>query len=219
MKICALIPVHNESKAIGKVIDLIKKKNLDVVVVNDGSTDGSGDIAKKRGAIVLTNKPRQGKGFSLRQGFLYAVDNKYDGVITLDGDGQHSVDDIDGFLNVKADVGIVVGNRMHNLEGMPWIRIVTNRFMSNLISWACKQKIPDTQCGYRYISCDVLKSITLSCNDFEMETELLIEASKKGFKIDAAPIKTIYSDEESKINPFIDTFRFFSYFLKEILPF
>ncbi|MCK5260152.1 MAG: hypothetical protein KAJ70_03740, partial [Candidatus Omnitrophica bacterium] len=116
----------------------------------------------------------------------------------------------------KNKLSVIVGNRMANAKGMPFVRYCTNHFMSRLISLACGQSIVDTQCGYRYIHCDILKAIDLISRDFEIETEILMKACQKGFKVRNVPIKTIYRNEESKINPFKDTIRFFTYFIKEI---
>ena len=136
----------------------------------------------------------------------------------MDGDGQHDVEDIDQFIDAaqKYPTCIIVGNRMSDSNTMPLIRYCTNRFMSWLISLACKQTIEDTQCGYRHISRDILEKLNLTSQDFEIETEILMQACQKGFKIHSVPIKTIYRDEKSNINPFKDTVRFFAYFIKEI---
>ncbi len=221
MKICVLIPVHNEVRTIAQIVERLLAKGLDTIVVDDGSTDGSGSAARKKGAIVIVNNKKSGKGYSLRRGFDYILKLDYSGVIVMDGDGQHDISDLDAFIKAAEEekIGIVSGNRMNNSKGMPLIRYVTNRFMSLLISAACGQYIPDTQCGYRYIAREVLKDIEFQCNDFEIETEMLIKASRKGFKIRSVPIKTIYRDEESKINPFRDTIRFIIYFSGEILGF
>lgn len=219
MKICVVIPAHNEDEHLGPLIQGIKEKRLDVVVIDDGSTDHTGTIAHSRGAHVLRNEPRQGKGASLQRGFDYALHHGYDGVIVMDGDGQHAVSDLDAIIYkaVTEKSDIVTGNRMEGHEGMPLLRLCTNRFMSSVISIVCKQKIPDTQCGYRFIAARVLQQIKLTSAAFEIETEVLVEASKKGFKIASVPIKTIYGNEHSKINPVKDTFRFLVYIFKEIL--
>ncbi|OGX34583.1 MAG: hypothetical protein A3C36_05185 [Omnitrophica WOR_2 bacterium RIFCSPHIGHO2_02_FULL_52_10] len=218
MNICALIPAHNESRNIGGVIDGLKAKGLDVLVIDDGSSDGTDTIARQKGAHVIRHDRKAGKGRSLQEGFDYALRHGYDGVITVDGDGQHDVNDIGRFLTLAGEhrVSVVTGNRMADTKGMPFIRYCTNRFMSWLISLACRQNIEDTQCGYRYISCDILREIRLTCNGYEIESEILLKACKRGFKVYSVPIKTIYSDEVSNINPFIDTARFFVYFIKEI---
>ena len=218
MKICVLIPAYNESKNIGHVVRGVRKKHMDVVVVDDGSKDTTGKIAREKGAVVLVNDPNQGKGRSLKRGFEYVIKCGFDGVLMMDGDGQHDVDDIDQFIDQARQhpVSIVTGNRMVNTVDMPRVRYCTNRFMSWLISTACRQDIPDTQCGYRYISSHILRQLHLTSGDFEIETEILMKASKKGFKIFSVPIKTIYRNEVSQIHPVKDTFRFIIYFVKEL---
>lgn len=218
MRACVIIPVHNEAAVIGLLVADLKRKGYDVLVIEDGSTDHSGSIAKENGAVVLTHEKKKGKGVSLRDGFDYALKQNYDGVIAMDGDGQHDVLDIDKFLRTVKETGsdIVTGNRMENHKGMPLVRLLTNKLMSGMISLICRQRIPDTQCGFRYISADVLKAVRLSSSDFEIESEVLIKASKMGFKIGSVPIKTIYRNELSKINPLVDTVRFFVYLLREL---
>ncbi len=218
IKICILIPVYNESKAIGSIVKALKLKKLDVFVIDDGSTDNSGLYASDNGAIVMRNEQKKGKGFSLKRGFRFILQHQYDGIITMDGDGQHDVLDVDSFiLKAQADpASVVAGSRMEDHKGMPFVRLLTNRFMSFLISVACRQRISDTQCGYRYIGCEVLRNVKLTSNDFEIETEMLMKAAKKGFKIYSVPVKTIYNDAESYIHPVKDTFRFIIYFIREL---
>ena len=218
MKICVVIPAYNEAKTIGPLVESIKKKGLDVFVIDDGSKDNCGVIAKSKGADVLRLDPNQGKGNALKCGFKYALEKGYDGVIMMDSDGQHDVEDLDHFIAYSKEfpLSVITGNRMTNTKEMPRVRYLTNRFMSSLISLACRNSIADTQCGYRDISCDVLKNLHLTCADFEIETEILMKCSKKNFKVYSVSVKTIYQDEKSHINPLKDTIRFFVYFLKEI---
>ncbi len=221
MKICIVIPVYNEEKNIGALVEKLRQRQLDTVVVNDGSSDRSAAIAKDKGATVINNEKRCGKGQSLRRGFQYVLENCFDGVVTMDGDGQHDVNDLDGMIKkAHADKNcIVTGSRMLNPKGMPLIRLIVNKLMSALISAVCRQKIPDTQCGYRYIAAPILKNISLTSSDFEIESEVLIQASRHGFKIYSVPIKTIYGGECSKINPVVDTFRFLIYIIREaVMP-
>ena len=219
MKTAIVIPAHNEAKTIGALVKSITDLNGDVIVVDDGSCDDTASLAKAGGALVISTSTKSGKGNALRLAFAQALGQGYDAVITLDGDGQHSPSDIGRFLECyqKTKAGIISGNRMHNPCGMPWLRRATNGFMSWMISLICHQKIMDTQCGFRLITTKVLKSIVLECNDFEIETEILIKASKKGFRVVSVPIQTIYRDEVSKINPLRDTLRFIRYMSAEIL--
>ena len=217
MNICAIIPAYNEAKTIGYLCEETKKEGFDVLVIDDGSTDTTARIAKEKDAIVLRNEKTIGKGASLRKGFDYAINQNYDAILTMDGDGQHDPQDIPQFIDKikQADAKIVIGNRMFRTRNMPFIRWCTNKMMSIFISSICRQYIPDSQCGFRYIDMKALKTFELSTSNFEIETEVLIEASKKGYKIYFVPIKTIYQDQESKINPFLDTLRFFGFIFRK----
>ncbi|MEI7998653.1 MAG: glycosyltransferase family 2 protein [Candidatus Omnitrophota bacterium] len=218
MKTVIVIPAYNEARTIGTLVKTIIELGHDVIVVDDGSIDDTAILAKTQGAQVVSTHKKSGKGNALRLAFSQALAQGYDVVVTLDGDGQHSPLDIAHFLEChqKAHVDIVSGDRMHNPSGMPWIRLATNGFMSWIISIICRQEIVDTQCGFRLITSEVLKSIDLKCNDFEIETEILIKSSRKGFRIASVPIETIYRDEVSKIKPVRDTFRFIRYISTEI---
>ena len=218
MRICVLIPVYNESGEIGRLVSALKEKGFDVLVVDDGSRDGSGTIAENEGAALIRHEKNCGKGISLQDGFQYALKHNYEWVLTIDGDGQHEISDIQQFLDRAGECpsSVITGSRMGNPRGMPLVRLLTNRFMSSVISLVCHQRIPDTQCGFRLISSDVLREIKLTAAYFEIETEILIKASKKGFKITSVPIKTIYRNEASKINPVTDMFRFIVYMIREI---
>src|SRR3989338_4032937 len=109
-KICVLIPVLNEAQAIGAVVRSLRVQNLDVVVIDDGSTDDSGAIARQNGATVIRHEEKSGKGQSLRDGFRYILERGYDGAITMDGDGQHDAADIDQFIALagKVSPGMIV---------------------------------------------------------------------------------------------------------------
>ncbi|MBM3248013.1 MAG: glycosyltransferase family 2 protein [Candidatus Omnitrophica bacterium] len=217
MKICTIIPAYNEAKTIGYLVEEIKKRNFDVLVIDDGSKDQTARIAKEKGATVITNEKNVGKGASLRKCFDFVINKDYDGFLIMDGDGQHDPENIPVFLGLiqKSNAKIINGNRMLSAKNMPLLRWLTNKTMSWFISAICKQYIPDSQCGYRYISKEVLKAIELSTSNFEIETEVLIEARKKGFRIYHVPVNTIYQDHKSRINPFLDTFRFFRFIFRK----
>jgi hypothetical protein len=137
----------------------------------------------------------------------------------MDGDGQHHAGDVDNFLKKmdETNADIVIGNRMSDTSSMPLTRHLTNRIMSFFISKICGHRIPDTQCGFRLIKRSVLENIRFKSSNFEIESELLLKAAKKGFRIESVPIKTIYADEESRINPVIDTVRFIAFLIKTMV--
>ncbi len=223
MRTAVIIPTHNESASIRGLITAIRGHKLDIVVVDDGSTDNTYRDAKDCGVDVLRNEKNLGKGASLIKAFKYALGKGYDAVLTMDGDGQHLPQDIPTFLNAsQADsCGMIIGNRMANVANMPRVRIITNTIMSWVISGITKQNIPDTQCGFRLIKKEVLRKIRLRTRNFEIESEMLIEASRAGFKIVSVPIQTVYNNERSHINPVRDTIRFFKYLMdrtKKIKP-
>ena len=218
MKIAIVIPAYNEVQAIGPLVGAVRSLGYDCLVIDDGSTDKTDTVARDAGALVLKTGGKSGKGNALKLGFDHVLKNDYEALIAMDGDGQHSPSDIAAFVSCYKDTNadIVSGNRMHNHQGMPLVRLATNRFMSWLISLFCHQHIPDTQCGFRLIKTRVLQVIKLESSDFEIETEVLIKASKKGFKIASVSIQTIYRDEVSKIQPVRDTFRFIAYLWREL---
>lgn len=218
MRICVIIPAYNEVKTIGGLTESVKARIPDVIVVDDGSVDGTGDIARKSGAIVLGFSSNKGKGEALKAGFKYALENSYNAVITMDADGQHSPEDIMKFIDKAATAGIdlVVGNRMADPEGMPLERVITNFFMSFLLSFVCRRRVPDTQCGYRLVKCEALRKIRLISANYEIESELLIKVSRQGCRIASVPIKSVYQGQRSLINPLLDTWRFFVMFFRVV---
>jgi len=219
MKICIIIPTYNEANKIESVIQNINKNKVDVLVVDDGSKDNTATLAKNAGANVLKNEKNQGKGSALAKGFSYALKNGYDAVITMDGDGQHSPDDIKFFLESASnnpEAHLFLGNRMHSAKNMPLVRWITNIFMSMVISCVAGQKVNDSQCGFRLIRKEALQNLRLKSAKYEIESEMLIKASRAGFKIVPVNIQSIYRGEKSQINPFIDTLRFIRFILGQI---
>lgn len=217
MKTLVIIPAYNEAQGIGNLIEDVRAFGLDTLVIDDGSIDNTSHIAKDKGAIVLSNKRNLGKGTALRLGFEFALKNNYDAVITMDADGQHSPKDLPKFLAaLNTQTAIVIGSRMESAQNMPLVRLLTNKFMSYLLSKACRQRIPDSQCGFRLINLRVLKEFNLSTSRYEIESEVLIRVSRLGYKILSVPIETIYRHTKSQINPFIDTLRFIRFMLREL---
>ncbi len=220
MKVWVLIPAYNEEDTLGQILDELKKKYLSVLVVDDGSWDNTSRIAEDKGVLVIRNRRNFGKGLSVKRGIRYLLDKEnFDYLITMDADNQHSPRDLEKFLK-EAEKGetFVIGNRMNDPRGMPKIRIFTNKLMSWLISKMVRQRIPDTQCGFRLIKRDVLEKINIETDKYQIESEILIKAAKKGVNIKSIPIKSIYfKNAKSKINPIMDTVRFlkFIFFLNE----
>jgi glycosyltransferase involved in cell wall biosynthesis len=214
MKTLVVIPCKNLESEVGEVVRgvLGLDLGLDVVVINDGSTDGTSAAAEAAGAHVLEHEINLGKGAALKTGFEYAVAKGYDAVVTMDGDGQHDPSAIPDFLDAleTSDADIIVGTRMHAVGEMPKLRIWTNRTTSRIVSLITRQNIPDSQSGYRLIKIRVLRDIVTSfvTTRYDTESELLIRAARRGYRTAAVAITSIYTGAVSHINPIVDTLRF-----------
>lgn len=212
LKVAVLIPALNASATIVQVVQGIARwvPRRHIVVVDDGSTDNTGQLARVAGAVVLCHRENRGKGAALQTGFEHIISGHYQGVIVLDADGQHDDRFIPEFLRraLQGDVDILIGSRMSEVGRMPWIRVLSNRISSACISGLARQKISDSQSGYRYIRVNVLKELRLRTTRYDTESEMLIQAGRKGFRIDSLPITSIYHEEKSAIRPVRDTLRF-----------
>ena len=217
---CVVIPAFDAANTIGGLVQRIKPQGLGVVVVDDGSRDGTASLASEHGALVISHLRNQGKGSALRTGFEYALRSRYDGVVTLDGDGQHDPAEIAQLIKEGElqHAGIVVGNRMTNGAMMPRVRRWTNAVMSAIVSFVVHQRIPDSQCGFRFIRKEVLETVPLRAKRFEIETELLFAAAKRRWKIISVPVRSIYqAHHPSHIRPVRDAVRFFGVVLRYLI--
>lgn len=217
-KICVMIPSFNEERTLGQIIRELKTRGLTVYVVDDGSTDGTAVIAKKEGAILVRHQKNMGKGAAMRTGFGRVLESDFEAVLVMDADGQHTIEDVDRFIAEENYMGadMIIGNRMFDTSRMPAHRAITNRFMSSMISRISGQYVPDTQCGFRLIRREVLRTIRLESSNYEIESEMILKAARAHFTIESLPIKTVYEDERSKINPIVDTLRFIALMAKTL---
>ncbi|UCH64993.1 MAG: glycosyltransferase family 2 protein [Ignavibacterium sp.] len=208
-KIAAVIPFFNERSTINQIVQSTLNHVNTVVAIDDGSTDNSSEnINLLENVILLKNDTNQGKGFALRRGLNYAVEKGFDKVITLDADLQHNPDEIPLLYSKLDEYPIVVGNRLKNLKGMPLHRRMSNKLTSYLLTIKTGQKILDSQSGFRAYRADVIKNVITTNNGYEAESEILINASRKGYRIGFADISTIYGNEMSKMNSVTSTIGF-----------
>lgn len=220
MKVCCIIPAYQESQHIAQVVSTTKQYIDCVFVIDDGSTDGTGDIASKNGGIVVRHPRNIGKGAALRTGFQKALRTGCDIIITLDGDGQHDPNLIPRFLKKiqKENADVVVGSRYATLaETMPFLRKLSNLMTSRLLRIFFRLPITDSQSGYRAFSRRILEWITVRDNGFAAETEILIDAKRAGGTFAEVPISTIYGDEESKIRAHRDIARWLSTLFRNLI--
>lgn len=195
-KTCALICAFNEENAIGNVVRKAKLQLDDVIVVDDGSGDGTMRQAIWAGAGVIQHSLNRGKGEALRTGFDYCLERGYDRIVTLDADGQHLPKHIPEFSG-KLDAGhsVAIGRRDFSEACVPLARRWGNRFDSYVLSMILGADIQDPQNGYRMFQREALEKALGGCKNsgFTFELELLVKLARNGEKIAWVPIETIYS--------------------------
>ncbi|MGB9615419.1 MAG: glycosyltransferase family 2 protein [Fervidobacterium sp.] len=206
----AIIPAKNEENNIEPVINKTKKYVDLVLVIDDGSTDATGEVSRRAGATVIRNEKNLGKADALKIGFDYILKTNADLLVMIDGDGQHDPDEIPILLSkIEEGFDIVVGARQFNLKKMPFLRAFSNSFSSWLTTFVCRTPILDSQSGYRVLKRKVIESIKFETKRYQLETEMLVKASRCGFKIGFVGISTIYTlQAKSKINQVIDPIKF-----------
>jgi glycosyltransferase involved in cell wall biosynthesis len=218
--ILAVIPAHDEATRIEPVIRGALR-HVPVLVVDDGSSDDTAQVARAAGAKVLQQRPNQGKGAALRAAFRHALDTGVDAVVTLDADGQHDPDDLPQLLDAwrrgraepretaeRRETGetrepaleLVIGRR--DFGSMPFARRASNQLGTWLLSRALGQWIPDNQSGYRVIGRPLMGEMLTSRDDgFAFEVEMIAVCLREGWGMAWVPIRTIYGDERSHIRP------------------
>jgi glycosyltransferase involved in cell wall biosynthesis len=205
-RILALIPGYAEGPRIGAVVAAVRR-HLPVLVVDDGSVDDTAANAEAAGAEVIRQVPNQGKGAALRAGFRRALDEGWDAVLTLDGDGQHDPDEIPRFLAAFSADGargprpeLIIGRR--DFARMPPVRRLSNTLGTALFSWALGQHVPDNQSGYRLLGRRLMAAMLDSRETgFELEVEMIAVCLRNGWTLDWVPISTIYAGEPSHVKP------------------
>lgn len=215
-----LIPAYNAAASIRGVIEGIRKfgHDIPILVVDDGSTDNTAEIALAAGAMLLRHRRNWGKGVALRTGFWYLLEEGYDACISMDADGQHDPSYIPAFIEAYKGGGeIVIGSRAKEFGAMGWLRRFWNRLGVKAVSSFIGVPLTDTQSGYRLIAAEVLKGLPLRAQGYEIELELLIKACKRGHRVVEIMVTTRFIDgrPSSHFRPVRDTWRVCRAFLQE----
>lgn len=201
MKTLAAIPVYNESESIVEVISETKRYVDDILVVNDGSTDGTSDILRGlrvSGLTVFHHETNRGYGRSLIDAFDYAVRENFGCVVTLDADGQHEPEAIPQLVADVGVVDIVSGSRyLKKFKGAsvpPYERQCVNKKITALLRWRLGFDITDAFCGFKAYRVDALKRLRLTEEGYAMPLQLWVQAAVLGLTVHEVPVKLIYRD-------------------------
>ncbi len=204
MRVAALIPAYQAARHLGDVLARLRRLEAppDVMVVDDGSGDGTHAVAEAGGARVERFGENRGKGHALLAGFAALRD--YDAVVTLDADGQHPPESFPEFVAAAGrGADLVLGARGRTAD-MPASRRFANAFSSGWTSALAGQPVSDSQCGYRLYRRAVLERTPLTAGRYEFETEIVVRAARLGFRLAEIRIPTVYGEEKSQIHALRD---------------
>ena len=198
------MPAFNEGKKMEIIINEIKKIADDIIVCNDGSTDSTGSIAQKMGAIVIDHEKNLGYGAAIKSIFSKAREIKADILVTFDADGQHRSSDIQPVIQpiLEGEADIVIGSRfLENDVGIPKYRKFGIKTITNLANISSEIKLSDSQSGFRAYSKKTLSEIYPTEKGMGVSTEILIKANRGKLRIKEVPIKILYEGKTSTHNP------------------
>jgi glycosyltransferase involved in cell wall biosynthesis len=197
------IPAYNESTVIGEVVQKSKSFTPNVLVCDDGSTDATSAEAANRGATVLKHSTNRGKGAALRTLLWEAAKLRPSAVVTLDGDGQHDPCDIPKLVGpvLRNTADVVIGSRFGAENHVPFYRRFGNSFLTLLTNWIAGTRLQDTQSGFRAYASRVLPSLSIEDNGMGVDSQILIQLARKGFRIQERKVSVIYSGDTSTFNP------------------
>lgn len=204
-KVCVIMPTYNNCYTIEDVLNEVLTFTNNVIVVNDGSTDKTGELLNHfSGLEIIEFKKNLGKGASIRAGFKKAIELGYNYAITIDTDGQHSPQDLPLFLDSidNEPDSIIIGARNMTQTGVPGKSSFGNKF-SNFWFWVeTGKRMPDTQSGFRLYPISLMKDIHFFTNRFEFEIESIVKSSWKGIEVTSIPISIYYPPKNIRVSHF-----------------
>ncbi|HVF63696.1 MAG TPA: glycosyltransferase family 2 protein [Casimicrobiaceae bacterium] len=197
--VAVVIPAYNEAATIRDVVERTLNVMPSVVVVDDGSVDGTRDALAGLPVTVIVNERNQGKAHSLWRGARVAIEGGATSIVTLDGDGQHHPEDLPKILRAAAlkPNAIIVGSRLHARDIIPRARYRANRFANFWIAWAAGQPLADSQSGFRHYPAHVFGTLDVRhdrWSSFVFESEVIVAAARAGIEIVCVPIAVTYAN-------------------------
>jgi glycosyltransferase involved in cell wall biosynthesis len=195
--VVAVIPAYQCAVTIGEVVEGVLRHLARVVVIDDGSTDGTGEVAAAAGAEVIRNPRNRGKGHALRRGLAAVLTGPRPAAVAmLDGDGQHDPNDLPVLLAAwdEGAYDLIVGGRLKDRALIPPHRYWTNTIGTRLLSIVTGVALEDSQSGYRLIAAGLLERLDLRSDGYAIESEMLIKAARRDARLGQVRIRTIYHD-------------------------
>jgi glycosyltransferase involved in cell wall biosynthesis len=200
-----LIPAYQASRSLKRVLDDLRGHDTEgaLLVVDDGSSDGTGDIARAAGVDVLTQDGNRGKGMALKSGFAWLAERGFATAVTVDADGQHRAEDAVMLAKHSAPAdAIVLGVRDLVRDGAPKPNQLSNRFSNRWVSRFAGVKLSDTQCGLRRYPLQATLALDSDARGYGFECDLLVRAARRGIPIVEAPVHVIYPPKAERVSHF-----------------
>lgn len=209
VKVSVLMAAYDEQAHVTSAVEGVRRYVPDVLVVDDGSTDRTSELAAAAGARVVRHDHNRGKGCAIRTGLDVLLAEDHTHVLFMDADLQHDPDEVPRLIERgRSGYGeFVLGERRFQKEAMPAARFYSNIVGSRILSHFIRTTVTDSQSGFRLIRSDLLRRVTLTGTGYEIETEMLIKLARAGARVDRVTVGLRYDGAQSKIRPFRDTFR------------
>jgi len=203
---CVIVPTYGNAATVGDVARRVLAQGLPLIVVDDGSTDGTADVLAglPAGVTVLTHSRNRGKGIALKTGLEHARKAGFRYAITLDADGQHFPEDLPVFVEaIEQHPGaLIVGSRNLRAENMPGGSTFANRFSNFWFRLQTARRLPDTQTGFRAYPLDRLPNLRLLTARYEAELSLLVFSAWRGVELFPVPVRVWYPAPEERVSSF-----------------
>jgi glycosyltransferase involved in cell wall biosynthesis len=192
------IPAFNEARFIGSVVLRARALGCQVLVIDDGSSDDTAEIASRAGAIVEQHETNMGKSQALNSAFILARQRGSKVLVVLDGDGQHEVGALPRVVRpiLEGQADIVIGSRfLHNSDGStPGVRRAGQRWITAITNLSSGVPVTDSQSGFRAFSEAAIEGLLLHTQGFGAEVEMQFRARELGLRVTEVPIRAIYTD-------------------------
>jgi len=201
-KIIAAIPAYNEAKYVGTIVLKARQYVSEVIVLDDGSTDNTSEIARLAGATVVRHAKNKGYGAAIQSLLAEARKKNPDVLVLLDADSQHNPDEIPNLIKpILEGSDLAIGSREAQANKTPRYRRIGQKILLHSARILIREKLADSECGFRTLSRKAISNIHLMENGFAVAAEMIVKAADEGLKITEVPISNVYTKDGSTLNP------------------